>query len=181
MCKLDHLLVIWWWEDKGERSTTSNNNNSISLSIEENVFIQCSAVSLFSRFLWRSLYVLLSIGSVNVSDKAHQCQKTERISKWKKRKRKEDRIDQKREKKRNNGLMRVVRLDIPWEQAILTLGMSTLNTVHSLLSLSFSVVPLCVDLLCLFLIASHVRRCKLINHRKSITRRDERVSCASER
>lgn len=174
MCKLDHLLVIWWWEDKGERSTTSNNNNSISLSIEENVFIQCFAVSdVLSMCCCRAVRSMFLIKHIDI-------RRRKESRNGKKRKRKEDRIDEKREKKRNNGLMRVVRLDIPWEQAILTLCMSTLRTVHSLLPLPLSLCR-CVDLFCLFLLASHVRRCKLINHRKSITRRDERVSCASER
>ncbi len=58
----------------------------------------------------------------------------------------------------------VLRVDIPREQVILTLCMHALSS-----SLSLS------------LMASRVRRSKLINHRKSIMRRNEGVSFATER
>jgi hypothetical protein len=56
----------------------------------------------------------------------------------------------------------VLWVDIPREQVILTLCMHALSSSLSLM-------------------ASRVRRSKLINHRKSITRRDEGVSFAPER
>ena len=56
----------------------------------------------------------------------------------------------------------VLRVDIPREQVILTLCMHAFSSSLSLM-------------------ASRVRRSKLINHRKSITRRDEGVSFAPER
>jgi hypothetical protein len=56
----------------------------------------------------------------------------------------------------------VLRVDIPREQVILTLCMHALSSSLSLMT-------------------SHVRRSKLINHRKSITRRDEGVGFPPER
>jgi hypothetical protein len=84
----------------------------------------------------------------------------ERNYKWKRKGGK--RIEKKTKKKKREIMdLCVLRVDIPREQAILTLCMHALNSSLSIM-------------------ASHVRRSKLINHRKSIMRRDEGVSFATE-
>lgn len=104
-------------------------------------------------------FVSLPCSSVNVLDRhihiirKETTYKTEKKREWGSKRR--------RRKGEIMGLC-VLRVDIPREQVILTLCMHALSSSLSLM-------------------ASRVRRSKLINHRKSITRRDEGVSFTPER
>ena len=111
-------------------------------------------------------FVYLPCSSVNVLDRHIHITRKETTTNRIETEKRIEKKTKKKKKRRINGLVCmcvcVLRVDIPREQVILTLCM------HAFTS-SLSLMP------------SRVRRSKLINHRKSITRRDEGVSFASER
>lgn len=110
-------------------------------------------------------FVYLPCSSVNVLDRhIHITRKETTTNRIETEKRIEKKTKKKKKKRRINGLVCVCVAGRYPERT------SNFDTLHA-----------CIHQLTLSLMPLRVRRSKLINHRKSITRRDEGVSFASER